>query len=85
MKEQYVIKTRNDFVDEYMCLLEHRQEFVFIQHNIILHNGNLSTAYKFSSLDSAREALTQQCVIDSKYKVDIYKVVQALEFVERGV
>lgn len=80
MKEQYVIKTRNDFVDEYMCLLEHRQEFEFIQQL-----SGLQCAYKFSSLDAAREALTQQCVIDSKYKCDIYKVVQALEFVERGV
>lgn len=85
MKEQYVIKTRNDFVDEYMCLLEHRQEFVFIPHHHSLPNSSFSAAYNFSSLDSAREALTQQCVIDSKYKVDIYKVVQALEFVERGV
>lgn len=80
MKEQYVIKTRNDFVDEYMCFLEHRQEFEFIQQL-----SGLQSAYKFNSLDLAREALTQQCVIDSKYKVDIFKLVQALEFVERGV
>jgi len=80
MKEQYVIKTRNDFVDEYVCLLEHCQEFAFIQQL----NG-LPTAFKFSSLDKAREALTQQCVIDSKYKCDIYKVVQSLEYVEQGV
>lgn len=80
MKEQYVIKTRNDFVDEYMCFLENSQEFAFIQQL-----SGLQSAYKFSSLDKAREALTQQCVIDSKYKVDIFKVVQALEFIERGV
>ena len=85
MKEQYVIKTRNDFVDEYMCLLEHRQEFAFILQHNSLPNSGLHSAYKFSSLDKAREALTQQCVIDSKYKCDIFKVVQALEFVERGV
>lgn len=84
MKEQYVIKTRNDFVDEYMCFLENSQEFAFIPHHHSLPNSSFSAAYKFGSLDSAREALTQQCVIDSKYKVDIYKVVQALEFVERG-
>lgn len=80
MKEQYVIKTRNDLIEEYLCFSERNESFV-IRH----YSTNLSIAYKFNSLDEAREALTQQCVIDSKYKVDIYKVVQALEYVERGV
>lgn len=80
MKEQYVIKTRNDSIEEYLCFLERTESFV-----IRKHSTNLSDAYKFNSLDKATLALTQQCVIDSKYKVDIYKVVQALEYVERGV
>lgn len=80
MKEQYVIKTRNDFIEEYLCFSERTESFV-----IRPHSTNLSDAYKFNSLDRARAALTQQCVTESKYKVDIYKVVQALEHVERGV
>jgi hypothetical protein len=80
MKEQYVIKTRNDSIEEYLCFSERTESFV-----IRKHSTNLSDAYKFNSLDRTRVALTQQCVIDSKYKVDIYKVVQALEYVERGV
>ena len=80
MKEQYVIKTLNDLIEEYLCFSERNESFVIRQYST-----NLSDAYKFNSLDEAREALTQQCVIDSKYKVDIYKVVQALEYVERGV
>ena len=80
MKEQYVIKTRNDFIEEYLCFSERVESFVIRQRST-----NLSDAYKFNSLDIAREALTQQCVIDSKYKCDIYKIVQSLEYVERGV
>ena len=79
MKEQYVIKTRNDFVEEYLCFSERTESFVIRQYST-----NLSIAYKFNSLDEAREALTQQCIIDSKYKCDIYKIVQSLEYVERG-
>ena len=80
MKEQYVIKTRNDFIEEYLCFSERTESFVIRQHST-----NLSIAYKFNNLDMAREALTLQCIIDSKYKCDIYKVVQTLEYVERGV
>ena len=80
MKEQYVIKTRNDLIEEYLCFSERTESFVIRQYST-----NPSIAYKFNSLDEAREALTQQCVIDSKYKCDIYKVVQTLEYVERGV
>ena len=80
MKEQYVIKTRNDFIEEYLCFSERTESFVIRQYST-----NLSIACKFNSLDEAREALTQQCIIDSKYKCDIYKVVQTLEYVERGV
>ena len=80
MKEQYVIKTRNDLIEEYLCFSERTESFVIRQHST-----TLSGAYKFISLDMAREALTLQCIIDSKYKCDIYKVVQALEYVERGV
>lgn len=74
MKEQYVIKTR---ADEFLFCHERVIEWKFTQSFI--------NAYRFDKLEHARDALTQQCVIDSKYKVDIYKVVQALEFVERGI
>ena len=79
MKEQYVIKTRNDFIEEYLCFSERTESFVIRQHST-----SLSIAYKFNSLDEAREALTQQCIIDSKYKCDIYKVVHASQYVDGG-
>lgn len=76
MKEQYVIKTRAD-EDEFLFYHETVEEWKFTQF--------FTSAYRFDKLEYARDALTQQCVVDSKYKVDIFKVVQTLEYIERGV
>lgn len=77
MKEQYVIKTRND-IQEYLCW------DTDITENFSL-TDDLNKADKYSSVEEARKYLGVNCLVNSRYKYDIYKVVQALEFVERGV
>ena len=76
MKEQYVIKTRND-QDEYLAYCSHEAEYYL--------NNLLQFAEKYDSVEDARNWVDVQLLKESKYKCDIYKVVQSLECVERGV
>lgn len=74
MIEQYVIKTRND---EYLCYRSVTDKYYL--------DKRLHLAETYSSVEEARKWTDVQVLKDSKYKSDIYKIVQALEFVERGV
>lgn len=74
MIEQYVIKTRND---EYLCYRHVTDKYYL--------DKRLHLAEMYSSVEDARKWVDVQVLKDSKYKSDIYKIVQALEFVERGV
>ena len=76
MIEQYVIKTRND-EDEYLAYCSHREIYYL--------SDKLQYAEKYKTVEDARKLVDAQVLEDSKYKSDIYKIVQALEFVERGV
>lgn len=76
MKEQYVIKTRND-EDEYLAYCSHEDSYRL--------SNLLQYAEKYKTVEDARHCIDVKVLKDSKYKCDIYKVVQALEFVERGV
>ena len=76
MIEQYVIKTRND-EDEYLAYNKGKDVFYL--------TNQLSQAEKYYNVEAARKWIDVQVLKDSKYKSDIYKIVQALEFVERGV
>lgn len=76
MIERYVIKTRND-EDEYLAYRSHKEIYYL--------SDNLQYAEKYGSVEDARKWVDVQVLKDSKYKSDIYKIVQALEFVERGV
>jgi hypothetical protein len=76
MKEQYVIKTRN-WVDEYLAYCSHDDKYYL--------NDLLQFAEKYDSVEDARQWADVQVLKESKFKCDIYKVVQALEYVERGV
>ena len=76
MIEQYVIKTRND-EDEYLAYNKDKDVFYL--------NNQLSQAEKYYNVEAARKWIDVQVLKDSKYKSDIYKIVQALEFVARGV
>ena len=75
MKEQYVIKTRND-EDEYLAYCSHKDNYYL--------SDSLQYAEKYKTVEDARQWVDVQVLKDSKYKADIYKVVQALEFAERG-
>ena len=75
MVEQYVIKTRND-KDEYLAYCSHKETYYL--------SNSLQYAEKYSSVEDARKWTDEQVLKDSKYKCDIYKIVQALEFVEIG-
>lgn len=74
MIERYVIKTRND---EYLCYRHVTDQYYL--------DKRLHLAEMYSSVEDARKWVDVQVLKDSKYKSDIYKIVQALEFVERGV
>ena len=76
MIEQYVIKTRND-EDEYLAYNKDKDVFYL--------TNQLSQAEKYYNVEAARKWIDVQVLKDSKYKSDIYKIVQALEFVARGV
>lgn len=76
MKEQYVIKTRND-QDEYLCYSSVSDEYYL--------GAYLKFAEEYDSVEEARKWADVQVLKDSKYKCDIYKIVQALEYVARGV
>lgn len=76
MKEQYVIKTRND-KDEYLAYCSHDDKYYL--------SGLLQFSEKYDSAEDARKYTDVRVLKESKYKCDIYKVVQALEYVERGV
>ena len=76
MKEQYVIKTRND-EEEYLAWNTHLEQFYF--------TNTVKFAEKINSVEDARKCTDIRVLKESKYKCDIYKVVQALEYVERGV
>lgn len=76
MKEQYVIKTRND-EDEYLAYCSHEDKYYL--------SYSLQYAEKYKTVEDARQWVDAQVLKDNRYKVDIYKVIQALEFVERGV
>ena len=76
MKEQYVIKTRN-WVDEYLAYCSHDDKYYL--------NDLLQFAEKYDSVEDARQWADVQVLKESKFKCDIYKAVQALEYVERGV
>ena len=73
MKEQYVIKTRND-EDEYLAWNTRLELFYF--------TNNVKFAEKINSVELARKMKDCEFLKDSKYKCDIYKVVQSLEYVE---
>ena len=73
MIERYVIKTRND---EYLCYRSVTNKYYL--------DKRLNLAEIYSSVEEARQWIDVQVLKDSKYKSDIYKIVQALEFVERG-
>ena len=76
MKEQYVIKTRND-EEEYLAWNTCSKQFYF--------TNTVKFAEKYDSVEDARNWVDVQLLKESKYKCDIYKVVQSLEYVERGV
>ena len=76
MKEQYVIKTRND-EEEYLAWNTRSGQFYF--------TNTVKFAEKINSVEEARKCVDVQLLKESKYKWDIYKVVQSLEYVERGV
>lgn len=76
MKEQYVIKTRND-EDEYLAYCSHKDSYYL--------SDLLRYAEKYKTIEDARNWVDVKVLKDSKYKCDIYKVVQTLEYVERGV
>lgn len=76
MTEQYVIKTRND-KEEYLAYCSHEDRYYLSEY--------LQFAEKYSSVDDARKWVDVQVLKDSKYKCDIYKIVQALEYVKRGI
>lgn len=76
MIEQYVIKTRSD-EDEYLAYNKGKDVFYL--------TNQLSQAEKYYNVEAARKWIDVQVLKDSKYKSDIYKIVQALEFVARGV
>mgnify|MGYP000157924676 FL=1 len=73
MKEQYVIKTRND-EEEYLAWNTRSELFYF--------TNNVKFAEKINSVELARKMKDCEFLKDSKYKCDIYKVVQSLEYVE---
>jgi len=74
MKEQYVIKTRND-EEEYLAWNTRSEQFYF--------TNTVKFAEKINSVELARKMKDCEFLKDSKYKCDIYKVVQSLEYVER--
>ena len=76
MKEQYVIKTRND-QDEYLAYCSHEDKYYL--------NNLLQFAEKYDSVEDARKCTDIRVLKESKYKWDIYKIVQSLEYVDRGV
>lgn len=76
MKDNYVIKTRND-VDEYLAYCSHDDKYYL--------SDKLQFAEKYSSVEDALVWIDVQVLKDSKYRCDIYKIVQALEYVKRGV
>ena len=76
MKEQYVIKTRND-EEEYLAWNTRSEQFYF--------TNTVKFAEKVNSVEYARKWVDVQLLKESKYKCDIYKVVQSLEYVERCV
>ena len=73
MKEQYVIKTRND-EEEYLAWNTRSERFYF--------TNTVKFAEKINSVELARKMKDCEFLKDSKYKCDIYKVVQSLEYVE---
>ncbi len=73
MKEQYVIKTRNDD-EEYLAWNTRSKQFYF--------TNTVKFAEKVNSVEYARKWADVQLLKESKYKCDIYKVVQSLEYVE---
>lgn len=76
MTEQFVIKTRND-EDEYLAYCSHEDQYYL--------SDLLQFAEKYDNIEDARKWVDVQVLKDSKYKCDIYKIVQALEYVTRGV
>lgn len=76
MKEKYVVKTRND-EEEYLAYCSHKDSFYLSEI--------LQYAEKYESVEEARKWVDVQVLKDSKYKADIFKIIQGLEFVERGV
>lgn len=76
MKEQYVIKTRNN-QDEYLCYSSVTDEYYLGEY--------LKFAEKYDNVEEAQKWVDVQVLKDSKYKCDIYKIVQCLEYVKRGV
>ena len=76
MKEQYVIKTRND-QDEYLAYSSHEDKYYL--------NELLQFAEKYDSVEDARKWTDVQVLKESKYKCDIYKIVQSLEYVDEVV
>lgn len=76
MKEKYVIKTRND-EDEYLAYSSVTDKYYLSE--------SLQHAEEYDSVEAARKWTDVQVLKDSKYKCDIYKIVQALEYVGRGV
>ena len=76
MKEQYIIKTRND-EDEYLAYCSLDDKYYL--------NNLLQFAEKYGNVEDARKCTDIRVLKESKYKCDIYKIVQALEYIERGV
>ena len=75
MKEQYVIKTRND-EEECLAWNTRSEQFYF--------TNTVKFAERVNSVEDSRKCTDIQLLKESKYKWDIYKVVQSLEYVERG-
>lgn len=69
----YVIKTRN-IVDEYLAYCSHKECYYL--------TDNFNIACRFKSLEYARTRENLEVIRESKYKVDIYKVIETIEFVE---
>ena len=75
MKEQYVIKTRND-EEEYLAWNNRSEQFYF--------TNTVKFAEKINSVEDAHKCTDIQVLKESKYKYDIYKIVQSLEYVDGG-
>ena len=73
MKGKYVIKTLNSEKDEYLC-------YSSVVGGFYLDTRHCADVYQ--SIEEARKYLTVPCLVESKFKCGIYKLVESLQFVE---